>query len=114
MTGQETLEVHLEALGQHSWVRAMADTLSGSYGSAQYRFVARPPAAAHRAADHVVTGATFPVMRLQDLDDLHQPNAWIDTAKKRLEELDDELVGRGWQRTHDGGQHWWSRTYDLR
>ena len=52
-----------------SWIKALASTLTGSYGSAQCRFVARQPGADHGAGDHVVTGATFPVMRLQDLDD---------------------------------------------
>lgn len=109
----EKIEVHLEELGRHSWVKALANTLGGSYGSAQYRFVARPPGGAHRAADHVVTGATFPVMRLQDLDDLHRPNAWIETAQERFGELDEELLGCGWRRGDEGGQHWWSRTYTI-
>ena len=107
----QTLEVHLEELGQHSWVKALANTLGGSYGSAQYRFVARPAGAPDRADNHVVTGATFPVMRLQDLDDPHSPNAWIETAHERLEELDRELRSRGWQPAAGTGDHWWSRTY---
>lgn len=111
VTGRETIEVHLEELGQHSWVKALFNTLGGTFGSAQYRFVARSPGEAHRAADHVVTGATFPVLRFQDLDNLHQPNAWIDTAQERLAELDEELHRRGWQRTGESGRHWWSRRY---
>lgn len=113
VTRREKVEVHLEELGQHSWVKAVVNTLAGTYGSAQYRFVARPPGAVHRAADHVATGATFPVMRLQDLDNLHRPNAWIETAQERLQELDEELLGRGWRRGSEGGQHWWSRTYTI-
>jgi hypothetical protein len=105
------LEVHLEELGEHSWLKALANTLTGSFGSAQFRFVARPPGRHHDEAGHVVTGATFPVMRLQDLDDLHEPNAWIDDARERLEDLDTELRGRGWQRAEPDGVHWWSRTY---
>jgi hypothetical protein len=57
---QETVEVHLEELGQHSWLKALANAIGGSYGSAQYRFVACSPAKEHHASDHVVTGATFP------------------------------------------------------
>ncbi|HEX3224111.1 MAG TPA: hypothetical protein VHR35_16235 [Nocardioides sp.] len=112
MDRQKTLEVHLEELGEHSWVKAWVNTVSGSSGSAQYRFVARPPGERHRTHDHVVTGATFPVMRFQDLDDLQVPNAWIETAQERLEELDKELRATGWRRPAAGhGRHWWSRTY---
>lgn len=108
---QQTIEVHLEELGAHSWIKALANTLGGTYGSAQYRFVARPPGDEHRSDDHVATGATFPAMRLQDLDDLHRPNAWIETAQERLDELDAELLDRGWRHHPGEGQHWWSRTY---
>lgn len=111
MTTRATIEVHLEELGHHSWLKALANTLSGSYGSAQYRFVARPPGEQHRPSDHVATGATFPVMRFQDLDDLHPRNAWIETAQERLDELDQELRAHGWQRTAEEGHRWWSRTY---
>jgi hypothetical protein len=109
--GPRTVEVHLEELGQHSWVKALANTLVGSFGSAQLRFVACPPGDRHRAADHVVTGATFPVLRAQDLDDVHLPNAWLDTARQRLDELDGELRGHGWRPGPATGRHWWSRTY---
>jgi len=110
---QQTIEVHLEELGEHSWVKALANTIGGTYGSAQYRFVARPPGQEHRASDHVATGATFPVMRFQDLENLNRPNAWIETAQERLEELDEELLGCGWRRGSNSGQHWWSRTYAI-
>ncbi len=112
-TETETVEVHLEELGQHSWAKALANTLGGSYGSAQYRFVARWPGKEHQASGHVVTGATFPVMRFQDLENLDKPNAWIETAQERLEELEKELLGRGWRRDGNSGQHWWSRTYTI-
>ena len=111
MTTQATIEVHLEELGQHSWLKALANTFSGSFGSAQYRFVACPPDKTHHASDHVVTGATFPVMRFQDLKNLTKPNAWIETAQERFEELDQELLGRGWRPVRDSGEQWWSRTY---
>ena len=111
LTTRQTIEVHLEELGAHSWVKALANTVGGTYGSAQYRFVARPPGTRHRFSDHVVTGATFPGMRFQDLDDLHRPNAWIETAQERLDELDEELLGHGWRQGSGDAQHWWSRTY---
>lgn len=105
------VEVHMEELGEHSWWKALANTLTGSYGSAQFRFVARPPCSHHDVRDHVATGATFPAMRFQDMDDLHEPNAWIEVARERLEELDEELRGHGWQRVDRHGAHWWSRSY---
>lgn len=110
MPTEDVLEIHLEELGQHSWWKALANTLSGSYGSAQFRFVARPPGPDDTADDHVL-GATFPVMRLQDLDDLHEPNAWVDTAQDRLRELDARLVGEGWEHRDAPSTHWWSLTY---
>jgi hypothetical protein len=106
----ELLEVHLEELGEHSWWKALLTTLAGIYGSTQLRFVARPPGPDEGEAGHVL-GATVPAMRLQDLDDLTEPNAWIDEARERLEELDRRLVAQGWQRTGTTGRHWWSRTY---
>jgi hypothetical protein len=106
-----TLEVHLEELGQHSWMKALFNTLSGSYGSAQFRFVAHPPGDVHDSSDDVAVGATFPVMRLQDLNNRTQPNAWIDIAEQRLQELDRELTDAGWARADRTGPHWWSVTY---
>jgi hypothetical protein len=58
MTTPQTIEVHLEELGEHSWVKALASTVSGSHGSTQYYFVARPPGTGHRPGDHVVTGGS--------------------------------------------------------
>lgn len=113
MSTPTTVEVHLEELGEHSWVKALANTLTGSNASAQFRFVARPPGEEHRPSDHVATGATFPVMRWQDLDNLRRPNAWIETAQERLDELDHDLRASGWRRCPDVGRHWWSRTYAL-
>lgn len=111
MTGTELVEVHLEELGQHSWVRALLSTMTGSHGSAQFRFVARSPRDDHDGPCHEVVGATFPVMRFQDLDDLTEPNAWLDTARERLNELDRQLREHGWQRQAGTGRHWWALTY---
>ena len=105
------LEVHLEELGQHSWWKAALSTLGGTYGSAQFRFVARPPGPDDRSTEGHLLGATFPVMRAQDLDDLTVPNAWVDIAHDRLDELDRQLVREGWHRTGADGGHWWSRSY---
>ena len=105
-----TVEVHLEELGQHSWARSLFNTLTGSYGSALFRFVARP-SGEHDAHEHVAVGSSFPVMRFQDLNDRTEPNAWIDTAVERLRELDAELTEAGWSRDDKTGAHWWSLTY---
>lgn len=107
----QSLEIHLEELGQHSWVKALFNTVGGSYGSAQYRFVARAPGEGHVDGDHAAVGATFPMMRSSDLNDLADPNAWLDTARACLQELDAELVADGWQRQPIGGTHWWSLSY---
>jgi hypothetical protein len=89
----------------------LLNSLSGSYGSAQFRFVPRRPGEHRDAREDVFVGATFPVMRLQDLDDPVEPNAWLDVARDRLCELNDELVEAGWHRDPRTGRHWWSLTY---
>lgn len=109
-TGTDVLEIHLEEIGRHSWVKGLLNLIGGGSGSAQFRFVARLPGRDHGPEDHVL-GATFPVMRMQDLDDQHRPNAWIEIAEERLEELDRDLVRDGWVRQPGVGGHWWSRTY---
>ena len=65
--------------GQHSWRKALLNTVSGSYGNAQFRFVARPPGQDDPAKTRVA-GATFSVMRFQDLDNLTEPHAWLEIA----------------------------------
>lgn len=111
MQNSEVLEVHLEELGQRSWRVALLNTVTGSYGSAQFRFVARPIGSDHGDADTRIVGATFPMMRFQDLNNRTQPNAWLSTAQERLEELDVQLLQNGWRRQEGIGSHWWSRTY---
>ena len=110
MFDKEELEIHLEELGQHSWWKALLNTVSGTYGSAQFRFVARSPGADDPTDTHL-DGAMFPVMRFQDLDNLTEPNAWLDTARDRLRELDEQLAEDGWQRNAEVGRHWWSLSY---
>jgi hypothetical protein len=105
------VDVHLEELGQHSWVKALFNTLIGSNGSALYRFVARGRDDGHSKGDHAAVGATFPMMRWSDLDDLTEPNAWLDTARERLQELDAQLLADGWQRRPGNRKHWWSMSY---
>jgi hypothetical protein len=110
--GPAELEVHLEELGRQSWVKALLSTLTGTFGSAPFRFVARPPDGRRAdASGHVAQSATFPAMRLQDLDDRTEPNAWSELARQRLDELDRELTQAGWSRTDRTGPHWWSLTY---
>lgn len=107
----DVLEVHLEELGEHSWVRALVSTLGGSHGSGQYRFAARPPGADHGLRDHVL-GATFPLLRWQELRDPEHPNGWIELAEQELEALDRRLREEGWSRGPDHDRAWWARTYE--
>lgn len=111
--GTDVLEVHLEELGAHSWVRSLLNTVGGSHGSAQYRFVARPPGPDRGIADHVV-GGTFPMMRWQDLENRHHPHGWIELAEQELEALDGRLREAGWERGPDHDRAWWARTYVRR
>lgn len=106
------IEVHLEELGQHSWLLALANTLGGTHGSAQYRFVARTSGRPDRRSSHVLEGATFPLMRWQDLDDEHLPNGFADLARERLAEIDADLRAHRWRRCDGVGRHWWSLAYE--
>lgn len=109
-----TIEVHLEELGANSWVNAWLNSITESYGSAHCRFVARAAGGtALRPARRVASGATFPALRSQDLNDLTGPSGGIELARRELEALDDELVRAGWRRRTDEGLHWWSRRYDA-
>lgn len=103
------LRVHLEDAGERSWAASLLNVLGGSYGSGQFRFVARPEG--DRDVRQRVVGGTFPVMRWQDLDDRRRPNGWIELAEESLDELDRELRAQGWVATGSTGKHWWSRTY---
>lgn len=107
----QIVEVHLEELGQHSWVLAAFNTLTGTAGSAQYRFVARPPDDPSGEARPRIVGATFPMMRWQDLNNQTEPNGWSEIARDRLAELDRELLAAGWRRREQPGRHWWSWSY---
>ena len=113
MQRRARVEVHLEELGQHSCWKALLNTMTGTNGSAQYRFVARLAGYADTPNLHVREGATFPLMRWQDLDNERQPNAFSDIAHQRLEELDATLRDDGWSRCDEPGRHWWSRTYEA-
>ena len=109
---QGTVEVHLEELDAHSWLKAAPDTLTEPYGAGQYRFVV-VPAADHSLKDHLAFSVSFPALRLQDPDDPTQPDAWLDVAQQRLADLDSALCGAGWRRRPERGRHWWSFTYDA-
>ena len=108
------IEVHLEELGAHSWVKAWLNTITGSYQRVHFRFAARAAGRpGHAASDCVATSATFLALGSQDLNDLAEPNGGIKLARNEFETLDDELVRAGWRRRPDAGRHWWSRTYDA-
>ena len=105
------VEVHLEELGQRSWIKAASNTLGGSFGSAQFRFVARPPRESGADKDELVLGPTFPMMRAQDLNNQTEPNGGSELTRESLADLDRRLRAEGWQLAESGGRHWWSRSY---
>jgi hypothetical protein len=111
-TRPEVIEVHLEELDAHSWLKAVPDTLTEPYGRGQYRFVVvGAPGADHSLKDHLAVSVSFPALRLQDPDGPTQPDAWLDVARQRLTDLDGELVRHGWRRRPERGRWWWSLTY---
>jgi hypothetical protein len=112
----KTVEVNLEELDAHSWLRAVPDTVTEPYGRGQFRFVVVPAtgaAANHSFKDHLAFSVSFPALRLQDPDGPTQPDAWLDMARRRLADLDSELCGAGWRRKPGRGRYWWSLTYDT-
>ena len=114
-TRPDAVEVHLEELDAHSWLRAVPDTVTEPYGGGQFRFivVATAGAADHRLKDHLATSVSFPALLLQDPDGPTQPDPWLDLARRRLADLDSELCGAGWRRKPGRGRYWWSLTYDT-
>lgn len=109
----EAIEIHLEELDAHSWLRAVPDTLIEPYGRGQYRFVVVARGAAdHSLKDHLAVSVSFPALRLQDPEDAAQPDAWLDVARQRLADLHAELVSAGWRRKAGGGSFWWSWAYE--
>jgi hypothetical protein len=103
---KQFLEIHLEQQHQPFWHAALANSLTGYFGSAQYRFVAR----SSDGGEVTVRGAAFPLMYFLD-PDVDDATGSLDIAKERLEELESQLVAEGWTPTGRSGQHWWSRTY---
>ena len=110
----EPLEVHLEELDTHSWLRALPDTLTEPCGSGQFRFVvvSSTRASSHTLKDHRAFSVSFPALLLQDPEGPTQPDAWLDVARQRLADLDFELRRAGWRRRPERGRYWWSLTYD--
>jgi hypothetical protein len=113
--GTETVEVHLEELDAHSWLKAVPDTLTEPYGAGQYRFVVVDAnrAADHSLKDHLAFSVSFPALRLQDPDGPTEPDAWLDVARQRLADLDSALCRAGWRRRPAHGRYWWAWAYDA-
>jgi hypothetical protein len=62
-------------------------------------------------SSHVAASASFPVLRLADLND-RAPDAWLGLAHEQLDELDRQLARKGWRRRGQHGPDWWSLAYD--
>lgn len=105
------IQIHLEEVGRHSWKSALFGAVMGAGGGPVYRFVAAAPIPAHQESDHAAASVRFPLQFLQDLDD-EGSDKWTELARRRLAELDAELVRIGWRRLPDRGPHWWSLRYE--
>jgi|EndMetStandDraft_8_1072994.scaffolds.fasta_scaffold1809421_1 hypothetical protein len=104
--GQQYLEIQLEEQHLPFWQAALANSVTGYFASAQYRFVAR-------SADETVRveGAWFPLLHFLDPDDQETNFVALSVARDRLDQLETQLVESGWTPTGTSGTHWWSRTY---
>lgn len=109
---EHVVQIHLEQLGRHSWIRAVLGAVMGAGGGPPYRFVAAPDDPDHEASEHAGVSEPFPVLPTEDLERQTEPDEWTDLAHKRLNELDTELLGQGWKRRADRGRYWWSLRYD--
>ena len=105
------IELHLEHLGAHPGKRAVVAAVLGAGGGPVYRFVATALAVPHTSDDHAAVSANFPLLPFQDLDE-QTNDQWVALARRRLDELDAELVRTGWRRRPDRGPHWWSLRYE--
>jgi hypothetical protein len=105
------IEVHLEALGAHPGKRAVLAAVLGAGGGPVYRFVATVMEIPHTSDDHAAVSAAFPLLPFQDLE-VQTDDEWAALARRRLDELDADLVGTGWRRRPDHGAHWWSLRYE--
>lgn len=66
---QESLEVDLEEVQQPFWRAALANSLTGYFGSTQYRFVAR----SSDDENVRVLGTPFPLLHFLDPEDEDDP-----------------------------------------
>ncbi|HYF72655.1 MAG TPA: hypothetical protein VD864_07525 [Nocardioides sp.] len=105
------IQIHLEEVGRHSWKSALFGAVIAGGGGPIYRFVAAAQGAGHEETDHAAAGARFPLQFFQDLDD-ETDDKWTELARRRLAELDAELVRIGWHRLPERGPHWWSLRYE--
>jgi len=108
-TTQQILEIRLEELDEPFWRAALANSLTGAFGSARYRFAGRLTSAAGDIQD--VVGDVFPMMRFQSLDDISESDPSTKRAKERLRELDRAIRAAGWEPVPTGGRPWWSLRY---
>ena len=103
---RQTLEVQLEELDRRSLSHALADTVTGGFGSGVYRFTAHVPS----EDGYDVRGRPFAMAR-QDAEADDRPTATAARALARLCELDEQLQQSGWNKLAELGEHWWSLRY---
>jgi len=108
-TTLQTLEIQLEQLDESFWRAALANAVTGAFGSATFRFAGKVESAQDDSED--VVGATFPIMRFEGFDDLNDSSPSGKAAAERLHELDRSLRAAGWEPATPNGEHWWSLRY---
>lgn len=106
---QQILEIKLEELEEPFWRAALANSLTGAFGSVRYRFAGRVSSATGDGQD--VVGSEFSMMRFQDLDDVSGSDPAMKPVREQLQELDNALRAAGWERLPTLGRHWWSFRY---
>jgi hypothetical protein len=100
------VEIVLEELDEGFWHAALANALTGAFGSGRFRFTARPEGA--REEGFVGSPFSMPRASVAELAD----NVETDLeARVRLGELDTALTTAGWHSSPERGTHWWSLRY---
>jgi hypothetical protein len=104
-TTQVLLEVTLEEKHTSFWKAALDLGLTGAFGSALYRFVARPD-----GGDAEIEGDEFRMLRALAADEIAPAPGIDEDAALALQKLDRRIQEAGW-RPEGRGRYWWSLRY---